>query len=147
MNKKELIQLGITEKDVLDKLVERLVANYVSDGEYKTDFENRIEAAVRKVVDAKIEAAFKKQVAPIIAQMADEIVLQETNRWGEKTGKKQTFTEYLVARADAYIREEVDYEGKPKTSDNSYNWKAKGTRIAHLIHAHLHYNIIDFMNG
>jgi hypothetical protein len=55
---------------------------------------------------------------------------------------KLTFTEYLVQRVDAYIREEVNYNGKSRSEDrDSYGWSKSSTRIVHLIHGHLQYHI------
>lgn len=72
--------------------------------------------------------------------IVENMVLTETNRWGEKTGKSVTFKEYLVQRAEAYMQEEVNYEGKPRGTD-SFSWSARSTRVAYMIHKHLHYEI------
>jgi hypothetical protein len=71
----------------------------------------------------------------------EALTLQETNRWGEKVGKPVTFIEYLVHRAHAYITEEVDHYGKSKAESNDHYWRGSQTRITHLIHQHLQYNI------
>ena len=141
MTKDDLKNLGLTEKDVLDRLADKLCERYVSDEvEYKNQFERRIEDAVKKQVDKVLDSAMKKHILPAVTKMTEGICLEETNRWGEKRGTKLTFTEYLVKRVDSYIREEVDYSGKPKGTD-SYSWKANGTRIAYMIHEHLQYHI------
>mgnify|MGYP001609874141 FL=1 len=44
-----------------------------------------------------------------------------------------------MARAEAYLKEELDHNGKTKAED--YNWKKSGTRIAYLVHEHLQYSI------
>jgi hypothetical protein len=74
--------------------------------------------------------------------MVEGIVLQRTNEWGEKTGKSVTFTEYLVERAEAYMTEKVDYQGRSKAEvRDSYGWKPNQTRIVSLIDQHLQYGI------
>ena len=57
-----------------------------------------------------------------------------------------TFAEYLVHRAERYIAEEVDYQGKPKSVD-SYQWRAHSTRIVHMIHEHLNFRISSAIEG
>lgn len=141
MKKTELEELGLTEQDVLNKLVDRLVDRFSGgDDEVTTSFGNKLDAAVRGQIDKRIDAALSKHVLPKIKTMIDDVCLQETNQWGEKRGKKLTFIEYLTQRADSYIREPVNYNGKPQGED-SYNWKQSGTRISYMIHEHLQYAI------
>ncbi len=141
MKKEDLAALGLTETDVLNSLCARMFDYYVNNDEsYKTEFERRMEMAVIQRVDEVLEAALTKHVLPKVDDMVDAICLQETNKWGEKRGSKLTFIEYLTQRVDAYIREEVDHNGKSKDQD-VYGWSKKSTRIAFLIHEHLQYSI------
>lgn len=142
MTAQELQAIGLTPNDVLDRLVEKLVEHYVeSEDGYKNDFVNRIEAGVKQAVEARIESALTVHVFPKVKEMIEGICLQETNRWGEKVkGEKLTFIEYLTQRVDAYIREEVNHDGKTQGQD-SYSWTKHSTRIAYLIHEHLQYSI------
>lgn len=140
MTKEELSALGLTEQDVLDRLVDRLVSHYSeSEDGYKDEFESRMEKAIRAHVDETLGAALEKHILPNVTDKVDTICLQETNKWGEKTGKPLTFTEYLTQRVDAYIREPVNYKGDVK--GDSYGWSQHGTRISYMIHEHLQYNI------
>lgn len=141
MTKQDLAALGLTEEVVLENLVQRLFEwHTTTDEEYANDFSQRLEKAVRAKVEERIDAAMNQHVLPKITEMVDGVCLQNTNEWGEKRGTPLTFVEYLTQRVDAYIREEVNYEGKPK-SDNVYGWSKRSTRIAHMIHEHLQYSI------
>jgi hypothetical protein len=141
MTKLELEQLGLSEKDVMERLVDRLCEQLIEgDTEYAGLFGQRVEKAVKERVDAALTSALENHVVPKISEMVDGICLQETNAWGEKKGEKLTFTEYLVSRVDAYIREEVNHNGKARSED-SYSWTKRSTRIAYMIHEHLQYNI------
>lgn len=144
MNKETLAELGLTETDVLNKLVERLLDQYAGGEDYKSDFERRVEAAVKEQIDAKLDAALDVHILPKVAEMIDGICLTETNKWGEPKGPKLTFIEYLTQRADAYIREEVNYKGQTKDQD-SYSWSKHSTRIAFMINTHLQYSINQAM--
>lgn len=46
-----------------------------------------------------------------------------------------------IQRANHYLTEKVNYKGKARGEDSHGSWTATQTRIAHLIHEHLHYNM------
>lgn len=149
--------LGFTKEELFDRVVskvtETLLAEYCTDeegGEHarRSAFQNKLQAAVLKRVDEAIIALGKKHVLPNAVKMLEGIVLQKTNAWGEKEGPEQTFVEYLISRADAYMRENVDYEGKPLTTDGSRYGSSKAqTRVVHLIDKHLHFRIETAMKS
>lgn len=143
----EALGLSVTEIQdrVVQVLADRVMESLVPDEEGEevrlpSAFAERLQRRVLEQTNRAIEQIAAQHILPNVAQYVETLCLQETNRWGEKTGKALTFTEYLVARAEAYLREEVNYQGKTKGED-SYSWKASGTRVAHLVHAHLHYSI------
>jgi len=141
MTKDELAALGFSEADVLEKLADKLCEQFIGDGEdYAAEFARRMQSAVTQRVDEVLEKAIAEHILPRITEMTEGICLQETNKWGEAKGAKLTFVEYLTQRVDAYIREEVNHNGKPKDED-SYGWRANTTRIAYMIHQHLQYSI------
>lgn len=145
MTIEELAALGITKDDILNKLVDQISDRLVgSEDEYAREFEKRLQDAAKNQINACFSAAMEKHVIPKVKEMTENICFQATTSWGEKKGAPLSFVEYLVQRADAFIREEVDYRGNPKGSD-SYNWSAKSTRIAHMIHEHLDHHIQEAM--
>lgn len=107
----------------------------------------RLEAVVVKQIDAKVAELAEKHVLPNVSLYVETLVLQETNKWGEKIGKPVTFIEYLVQRAAAYLKENVDFEGKGRDEKDSYLWKGTQTRLTHLVHRHLHYSIETAMKN
>jgi hypothetical protein len=140
-NNIDLNALGITPEDLIERVADKLSGIFANEEkDYAHDFEARVERAVKARVEAVLEKALADHILPKVAAMVDGIMLQETNKWGEKRREKLSVTEYLVERADAYIREEVDYSGKPKGTD-SYSWTPRSTRIVHLIHEHLDWHI------
>jgi hypothetical protein len=151
-----LADLGFTKEELQERVIERaariLLAEkgYDEDGEeFETD--SKLARALSSVIGQKIDKLIndlaEKHVLPNVGQYVETLTLQETNKWGEKTGSPKTFIEYLVARADAYLREEVNYEGKAKNEADSYSWRVSGTRVAHLVHKHLHYHIETAMKS
>lgn len=143
MNKQDLLALGITEEDVLDRLTERILSGAEGDDGYRERFESLTRKAVKEQVDAILAKAVEDHILPRVAETVDNLTLEETNKWGEKKGTPPaTFIEYLVQRAESYIREEVNYNGFAKGEErDSYNWSKSTTRIAYMINKHLHYSI------
>lgn len=143
--------LGLTKDEIVDRLIERLAETLLNS--YTTDddgdsvhtgpsrFAEALEQKVMERVNVAIEEIAGKHVLPNVGAYIEGLVLQETNRWGEKTGKPVTFIEYLVQRAEAYLTEQVDYNGKAKRESDSYSWRGTQTRISAMIHEHLHFHI------
>lgn len=146
-----LAELGLTKEQMVkiisDKAVERLLEGRHSgeEGEEywgESDFKRLMDGNITKAIDVNIQALAKKHVLPGVAKMVKEASLQETNKWGEKKGEKITFIEYLVLKAEHYMHEEVDYEGRTKgQKGNCYSWTKEGTRVAHMVHEHLRWSI------
>jgi hypothetical protein len=144
-----LESLGITKEDLQEKVIDRLCEQLLSETGFDEDgnpepressFHRSITEKVKKHVADTISAIAEKQLLPNVTSYIESMCLQEASKWGEKVGKPVTFVEYLVARADAYIKEEVDYHGKTKAED-SYNWRKNTTRISYLINEHLHFHV------
>ena len=153
----ELEKLGITKDQIIDRIIDRAADRLLvthctgadEDGracawddnsplaiELKKVFKARVDTALADVVD--------RHILPNVARYIENVTLQATNKWGEKKGESLTFLEYLTQRAEAYLIEEVDFQGKSRDQD-SYNWKGTQTRITHMVHKHLHFSIEQAM--
>lgn len=115
--------------------------HWSGDSETGTLFAKTLEDTVNAHIDTAIKEIAGRNVLPHIDKFIEDYCLQETNKWGEAKGEKVTFTEYLVQCAHAYMEEPVDYQGEPRSSERSYNWSQKSTRLTFLIEKHLHYEI------
>lgn len=151
----DLAELGITKEDLQERVIEKMADNLLSDYGCDEDGEpSRSHSSLRKNLDDKItecidksvEQIAEKHVLPKVAQLMEAVILQKTNQWGEKQGKPTTFIEYLIERADFYMTEEVDEQGKTR-KESSYNFNPRQTRISHLIEKHLHYSIEKSMKA
>lgn len=145
-----LESLGFTKDELQQRVVDQLCESILSGKAYDEDgnehyddsqFKKQLEERLRKHINETVNAIAEKHVLPNVTQYIENLCLQQTNKWGEKTGKPVTFIEYLVARAEAYIGEDVNHEGKSKDEKDSYNWSKNTTRIAYLINSHLQYSI------
>lgn len=151
-----LESLGFTQEQLQDRVVETLCDRVLQtvgyggedgDDEYVADseFSRTIEKRVKQHIDATINALAEKHVLPNVSSYIENLTLQATNQWGEKAGKSVTFIEYLTQRAEAYMMEKVDLQGKDKQSAGGYSWNGTQTRVTHLVHQHLHYSIENAM--
>lgn len=150
-----LESLGFSQKELQERVVEKLCeqvlrsVGYDEDGD-EIDVDSKLSQTIEKRVKAHIDATInglaEKHVLPNVATYIENLTLQATNKWGERRGEKVTFIEYLTQRAEAYMQEEVNYEGKPKGTD-SYSWHGTQTRLTHMVNQHLHYSIETAMKS
>lgn len=135
---KNVIDLGISDAELREQVIERAAEKLresIDTGDY-----GHLDRVVQEATDKAVSIYIENTVVPLIQKEIESITFQATNEWGEKRGSKVTFREYLIQRAEKWLREEVSYEGKPKGTD-SYSWKPYQTRVAHMIHQHLHFSI------
>lgn len=146
----DLQALGFTNDQIVDRIVEvyveqlRTEHTWDTDGEktpVTTTFDREIRKRLHAAIDAKVSAIAEEHVIPKVADLFENLVLQTTNQWGEKRGSSVTFVEYITQRAEAWMTEKVDFEGKSKDEQNGYGWTGTQTRVAHMLHKHLHYTI------
>jgi hypothetical protein len=145
----DLAALGIKPEELQDRVIERICEKVLSGVTYDEDgdevhvdsgFKRRLDQRITQHIDGAVQKLADTHVAPGIHQLVENLTLQQTNRWGEKTGKSKTFIEYLTERAEAYFEEPVNYEGKPNGTD-SYSWNKYTTRGAWLIERHIAHSI------
>lgn len=151
----QLEALGISKEDLIERVVERIAASALSRNSLDEDgdevispstLKQALDVKIRDAVSEKIDALASAHVLPNVNKYIEELTLCETNKWGQKTGTPVTFIEYLVQRAEAYLREDVNYEGKSRAeTSSSYSWSKSQTRITHMVNAHLHYSIESAM--
>jgi hypothetical protein len=141
----DLAELGFTQEQLQDRVVEGIIDRLtISDGGDDSELFRRLENVVEEKINEAVESLANKHVLPNVTKYLENLCLQETNKYGEKKGEKKTFIEYLVARAEHYMTEKVNFQGKVKSED-SYQWRESTTRISYLIHEHLHYHIENAM--
>lgn len=149
-----LESIGFTQEEIQNKVIDSIVDQLLSStfaGEDGEEFDNtsrfktKLDEAIKLRIDSAISALAEKHVLPNVTQYIENLTLQKTNEWGEAKGDKLTFIEYLVQRAEAYLNEKVNHEGKGKAEANGYSWDGRQTRITYLVNSHLHYSIESAM--
>lgn len=144
MDLKSLEALGITAEDLTERIVEKAVDDLLNSSGYDPEddtevryasrFQKEIEKRIQAAVDTKISALAAEHLLPRIGEMIEKTNMRKTNQYGEPKGEPMTFIEYIASRADAYMSEDVDHNGKSKVeSGDSYNWRASGPRMTVLM--------------
>ena len=143
MEKISLEALGFTKEELQNRVVSEAVKELLFDEAEgsETDLADKMRELIQERVEEKIASIAAKSVLPNVSTYIENLCLQETNKWGEKKGEKKTFTEYLISRAEEYLTEKVDYQGKTKKQSGGFSWSPNQTRIVHLVHEHLQYSI------
>ena len=150
MNSISLEALGITKADLENRIVEKAVEDLLSGVEFDEDGDEwrsrsqlakKMDAMVKQRIDETVNRLADQYVLPNVATYIENLTLQATNKWGEKTGSTMTFIEYLTQRAEAYISEQVDHNGKSKSESDSYGWSGRTSRVSYMVDEHLHYSI------
>jgi hypothetical protein len=149
--------LGISKDELVGKLLDRLVEDFTTEPTWDEDgsvsltkntMAKQITAQIKMHIDQTVQKLGEKHVLPRVTEIVEGLVIQQTNQWGEKTGAPVTFIEYLTSRADHYMREDVDYEGKTKSeARDNYGWRKTGTRVSFMIDKHLHNHIETAMKA
>lgn len=148
MDVKTLEALGLDTTELGNRIVDQAVQALLSSTGFNPDneeeyscesqFKREIHQRVKDAVDAKITAIAEEHLIPRIGEMIETADMRQTNRYGEPTSPSLTFKEYIASRAEAYMSEDVDYNGKSKSeSGDSYNWRTNGPRLTVLMRSYI----------
>ncbi len=148
---KDLKELGMTENDIIERVVEKIADQMLygktADLDYdetveggSTNFRKAVDQLLKTKIDEAIANVANKHTVPQLEEFIEQFCIKETNAYGEKKGEDKTFIEYLTARADVWLKEQVNHNGKSEAED-SYSWRANTTRAAYLVDSHLQYSI------
>lgn len=147
------LDLGISKEELLVQVVSVAADKFLATVE-GTELLSVVEKAVadrsREAVDEAVSRIAGRELGPLVDGKIEEMILQETNRWGEKVGEPKTFVEYLVARGEAWLQEPVDSRGKAKSEHrHASDFTARNAvpRIVFMIDGHLKYSIKTAMES
>jgi len=133
--------LGITKEELIEKIVSKAAIEFSGTKYYDEEddeyyyYNNKIAKELNKVIEERIKKSVTKFcdkfIKPSIEKKIDETILEKTNQWGEKKGEKIGFKEYIIARAEKYLDERVDDQGRD--SRDSYNTRGTSRRIVYMV--------------
>lgn len=160
----DLATLGITKDEIIQRIVDRAAeavlhlnpAPIIEGGdvdEGDTGDANytgatlmvisQLETLAVAAANKRVDEIAARDVVPLVLKRIDTLVVQRTNELGETKGQPQTFTEYLVARADAWLQERVqrdsgeDRQAYNKRTGGYWNERETIPRIEFLIGRHM----------
>lgn len=153
----DLSSLGLTVEDVRERVIQQITNSFLTttvadeDGEpvvIVSHFRNEI----KKLIQDSVVASVERLAAPVLEQSIntylDGFKIASTNTYGEPKREPETITEYIVRRANEYLTEGVNWQGKSKKDyrpSDSYNFKAETTRVAYLVDKRLNEEIAKAM--
>jgi hypothetical protein len=148
MDIETLKALGVSPDELAERIVDQAVetllsfTGYNEDGEktgsYASRFRKEIEARVQASVDAKITALAAEHIVPKVGEMIESANMRRTNQYGEPVSAPMTFKEYIAHRAEVYMSEPVNYNGKSKNEESdSYNFRVEGPRLTVLMRMYI----------
>lgn len=152
-------ELGFTRRELQERIVQNvskeLLVGFTTDEDGEAHatpsvFKEEMKLLITGEIKDRVKTAVEEHVLPQVKQRIETLVLEETNRFGEKIpGKTYTFIEYLIKCADDHMMETVDFQGRGTGHPgHASHYKAKTqTRLTHMIHGHLHYSIDKAMQA
>lgn len=141
----EILQaIGLNQEELADRVVDNLVDRFYDD----RDFNKCLHDKVISTLNSKIDAIANTIIAPMIENMLSNIVIQETNQFGEKKYESVpvSFIEYITARADEYLSEPVDNCGRSKEecAEKRESWDpSRKTRLQHIVNGRIRGDIAE----
>lgn len=154
MDKTLIEAIGLTQEEIATRVIEKIAEQIMSEtgcdedgneSRFRSTVARKLTEKVTESIDATVSRIGAEILAPSVEEMVRSLVIQKTNEWGEKRGEPVSFVQYLTQRADEFLREEVNHDGKSKTeSGDGYNWRASTTRVTGMIDKYLKYEIEQF---
>lgn len=145
-----IAMLGMSKDEILSRVIDRIATQllentFVDDEDYEhrrpSGLQERLRSLVQARADAKVAEIAEREILPKVGTFVETLTLNETNKWGERTGKTMTFIEYLIARAEAYLTEVVNIEGQSAEETQRGYFTKHSSRTAFLVHKHLQFSI------
>ena len=87
------MQLNFNEEELREQIIEAAANKIVyGDHDYESGIKQRIRNMMAEALNEAVAKQFEEVVAPLLSERVEGLIIQETNRWGEKTGQPLTFT-------------------------------------------------------
>ena len=141
-------QLGISQETLVNMVVDKIASSILDSRIEGDDFSSHVELQFEKRVGEQVKKAIEQGIEKVIGQttqdaienavrtMVDSTTFTETSRYGEPKKPPITWREMLVSKAEHYLSEPVDSDGKPK-GQGGYDSRYDATRAAWLIYRYM----------
>lgn len=130
MNTKDALEaIGLSRDELEGKVVaaitEGLLSEWASDedgeGRTNTPLANKLRKLITEQIDKKLASLAQKHVLPGIGKLVEKMLLTPTNTYGEPKGPPETLAEYMTRRAEDFLKESVDCNGRKDSYSSSFN--------------------------
>lgn len=108
----ELELLGITQEDLIDRVVNRIVDN----AESVQDVIDRVEYEIKGKIDEVIKTRLSDRIDAVLAEMAIRVMdetIDPVDIWGKQVGGPTTIRQMLHQKSMDFWNVTVDSNGKP----------------------------------
>lgn len=150
-------QLGITPDDIADrvatKIATTMLASFTDDfdddtgepikTETPTKFRSLVQARVNAKVSAAVDAITERVLGNALETKITALRFPQTNSYGEPKAEPLTLLEFIAKRADTYLSEQVDHEGR---SGGAMYGSARNPRVVWMLEKYLASRIKDSMD-
>jgi autotransporter translocation and assembly factor TamB len=122
-----LAHLGITKEELLDRVAKQVArdllhgASVDDEGQawpIDTKFHKEMQELIETELKSQIATHFQRDVVPKLTEITAKMILNRTNRYGERKAKPQTLKEFMVQQTKNFLREVVDSRGQLTTRGN-----------------------------
>jgi hypothetical protein len=149
----DLSAIGFTQEELQERVIETLCTSLLSGfgqdpetGDLYTkgnNLKHALDKEIQARVDQRVSEIGAGHVYPAVAAKIETLCLQKTSEWGEPQGEKLSFTEYLIKRAEQYLSEEVDGDGRTAAEcrQRGNSFYKRGPRLVTMIDKHLQTSI------
>jgi len=141
------LDLGVTQEELRKLVVERAADKLLEElddvGGLGDGIDKRVKDAITAHIDPIIQKIGFDTVAPRVEALIEGLTFQKTSAYGEPKAPAQTWRELLIERAEGWLAEPVDNDGKSKSESRGYSseFRQRSTRIAYLVDKHLQFHI------
>lgn len=134
---KELLEaIGLSEEEAREQVIER-AASKLARRVHERDM-GPLHDAVERIVSDAVNKVADETLRPWAEGEIEAVVMQRTNEWGEKIGDPLSFRQYLVQRAEAYMSEKVDRDGKGSAEQRYSDFRPVQARASYIVDKYLH---------
>lgn len=134
------LDLGLSQEELREQVIER-ASEKIAGAVRQEGLDPIFGGIVQETAAEVARKVADEELRPWVEQEIDQLVMQKTNEWGEAVGKPQTFREFVVAMAERYLEEPVNYEGKTRKEARGMTFQAKAPRLAFMVDRQLHIQI------
>jgi len=135
----DLKELGFTQEELQQKVVETIVHDLMKQKNYDYDedcaclgdsaFSRKLSSMMDDKIEESMRAMFEQKASGEIKVMIDEFIINHTDKCGEKINESESLSQFIVKKAESILNERVKFNG---VKSDSYNSRDTTTRLEYM---------------